>query len=51
VSPQHSDVDGKVWTQNNGFAGVHRLDIASGKIETWEPFKGAPKESPITSTT
>jgi virginiamycin B lyase len=43
VSPQHSDVDGKVWTQNNGFAGVHRLDIASGEIETWEPFKGAPK--------
>jgi streptogramin lyase len=43
VSPQHSDVDGKVWTQNNGFAGVHRLDIATGKIETWEPFKGAPK--------
>ena len=43
VSPQHSDVDGKVWTQNNGFAGVHRLDIATGKIETWEPFKGAPQ--------
>src|SRR5882672_7478538 len=43
VSPQRSDVDGKVWTQNNGFAGVHRLDIASGKIETWEPFKDAPK--------
>ena len=43
VSPQHSDVDGKVWTQNNGFAGVHRLDIATGKIETWQPFKGAPK--------
>jgi virginiamycin B lyase len=43
VSPQHSDVDGKVWSQNNGFAGVHRLDIATGKIETWEPFKGAPK--------
>jgi virginiamycin B lyase len=43
VSPQHSDVDGKVWSQNNGFAGVHRLDIATGKIETWEPFKSAPK--------
>ncbi len=43
VSPQRSGVDGKVWTQNNGFAGVHRLDIASGKIETWEPFKSAPK--------
>jgi virginiamycin B lyase len=41
VSPQSSGVDGKVWAQNNGFAGVHRLDIASGKIETFEPFKGA----------
>jgi virginiamycin B lyase len=43
VSPQRSDIDGKVWTQNNGFAGVHRLDLATGKIETWEPFKGSPK--------
>jgi virginiamycin B lyase len=41
VSPQSSHVDGKVWAQNNGFAGVHRLDLATGKIETWEPFKGA----------
>src|SRR5712691_9115047 len=46
VSPQGSHVDGKVWTQNNGFAGVHRLDVASGKIETWEPFKDAPKGEP-----
>ena len=43
VSPQSSVVDGKVWAQNNGFAGVHRLDLASGMIETWEPFKNAPK--------
>jgi virginiamycin B lyase len=42
VSPQSSNVDGKVWTQNNGFAGVHRLDIATGRFETWEPFKGVP---------
>jgi streptogramin lyase len=41
VSPQAAHVDGKVWAQNNGFAGVHRLDIATGKIETWEPFKTA----------
>jgi streptogramin lyase len=46
VSPQSAHVDGKVWTQNNGFAGVHRLDIATGKIETWEPFKSAPKGEP-----
>jgi streptogramin lyase len=42
ASPQGSGVDGKVWAQNNGFAGVHRLDIATGKFETWEPFKGVP---------
>jgi streptogramin lyase len=46
VSPQASHIDGKVWTQNNGFAGVHRLDLATGKIETWEPFKAAPKGEP-----
>jgi streptogramin lyase len=46
VSPQSAHVDGKVWTQNNGFAGVHRLDVATGKIETWEPFKDAPKGEP-----
>jgi virginiamycin B lyase len=46
VSPQYAHVDGKVWTQNNGFAGIHRLDIATGKIETWEPFKSAPKGEP-----
>ena len=46
VSPQSAHVDGKVWTQNNGFAGVHRLDLATGAIETWEPFKSAPKGEP-----
>ncbi|HEY6820921.1 MAG TPA: carboxypeptidase regulatory-like domain-containing protein [Burkholderiales bacterium] len=46
VSAQSSHVDGKVWMQNNGFAGVHRLDVASGKIETWEPYKNAPKGEP-----
>jgi virginiamycin B lyase len=46
VSPQSSAVDGKVWTQNNGFAGVHRLDVASGRIETFEPFKNAPRGEP-----
>jgi virginiamycin B lyase len=46
VSPQSSHVDGKVWTQNNGFAGVHRLDIATGRTETWTPFQNAPKGEP-----
>lgn len=39
VRPESSHVDGKVWSQNNGFAAVHRLDLASGKIETFEPYK------------
>src|SRR5262249_22886671 len=39
VRPESMQVDGRVWSQNNGFAAVHRLDIASGKIETFEPFK------------
>ena len=25
-----SHVDGKVWTQNNGFAAIHRLDLETG---------------------
>lgn len=38
VEPQHSYVDGKVWTQNNGFAAIHRLDLATGHIETFDFF-------------
>jgi streptogramin lyase len=34
-------VDGKVWAQNSGFAGVHRFDVATGKVETWAPFAGS----------
>jgi virginiamycin B lyase len=41
ASPERSTVDGKMWTQNNGFAVIHRVDLATGKIETFEPFKGA----------
>ena len=39
VRPESSHVDGKVWSQNNGFAAVHRLDLTSGQIETFEPYK------------
>ncbi len=41
ASPERSTVDGKMWTQNNGFAVIHRVDLATGQIETFEPFKGA----------
>jgi streptogramin lyase len=30
-----------VWAQNSGFAGVHRFDLATGKVETWAPFKNS----------
>jgi virginiamycin B lyase len=33
VSPQHDDVDGKVWTNNQDTHLVYRLDLASGKFE------------------
>jgi virginiamycin B lyase len=42
TSPMNHAVDGKIWAQNNGFAGVHRIDLKTGQWETWEPFKAAP---------
>jgi virginiamycin B lyase len=39
VRPERSYVDGKIWSQNNGFAAVHRLDLKTGQIETIAPFK------------
>jgi virginiamycin B lyase len=41
VRAESAGIDGKVWSQNNGFAAVHRLDPASGNIETIAPFKNA----------
>ena len=41
VAAMNSGVDGKVWAQNSGFAGVHRFDLTTGAIETWAPFKGS----------
>jgi len=46
-SPLHFAVDGKLWTQNNGFAAVHRVDLASGKWETFEPFKDSKRNHNI----
>ena len=39
TSPFHANVDGKIWTNNNGIAGVHRLDLKTGTFETFEPFR------------
>jgi streptogramin lyase len=39
VMPVRLDVDGKVWMNNVGRRGVHRLDLASGMFETFEPYR------------
>ena len=39
VSPDRHNVDGKVWFQDAGTYTVLRLDVASGKIEAFEPYK------------
>ena len=39
VSPQHSDVDGKVWTNNQEYHDMYRLDVATGKFENVGPSK------------
>jgi streptogramin lyase len=39
VMPTSSDVDGKVWMNSVGIPGVHRLDLASMKFETFAPYK------------
>ena len=45
AAPESSHVDGKVWLQNRSIAGVHRLDLATGEFETFEPFLGSPRPS------
>ena len=45
AAPESSHVDGKVWLQNRSIAGVHRLDLATGEFETFEPFLGLPRPS------
>jgi len=39
ISPMRHKVDGKVWFQDAGTYTVLRLDVASGKIEAFEPYK------------
>jgi streptogramin lyase len=38
VSPEHIDVDGKVWLQDAGTYTVLRLDLKSGRFEVFTPF-------------
>ena len=39
VMPLSSHVDGKVWTNNQDTHNILRVDIASGKFESFGPFK------------
>jgi len=39
VSPGRHKVDGKVWFQDAGTYTILRLDVPSGKIEAFEPYK------------
>src|SRR3989449_2625688 len=52
TSPYSSHVDGKVWTNNNGFAAVHRLDLASASSRRGSrSARASPKAGTTTSTT
>jgi streptogramin lyase len=39
VSPQHSDIDGKVWTNNQEEHHMYRLDVKTGQYENLGPSK------------
>jgi streptogramin lyase len=39
VSPDRSQVDGKVWLQDAGTYRVFRLDLKSGTFDVFEPYK------------
>ena len=43
VMPLSAEVDGKVWMNSVGIPGVHRLELATMKFETFEPFKTMPR--------
>jgi streptogramin lyase len=43
VMPMSSHVDGKVWMNSVGIPGVHRMELATQKFETFEPFKDLPR--------
>jgi virginiamycin B lyase len=43
LTPLHSGVDGKVWTNDVRKQAVLRLDVATGKYEFIDPFRFTPK--------
>jgi virginiamycin B lyase len=45
ISPTHYTVDGKLWMESNGIAGIHRVDLKTGTYETFLPYKGIPGDT------
>jgi virginiamycin B lyase len=43
VAVNNSHIDGKIWTTNVGLSGIHRLDLTTGKWETFDAYVGQPK--------
>jgi streptogramin lyase len=43
VAINNSHIDGKIWTTNVGLSGIHRLDLANGKWDTFDAYAGQPK--------
>src|SRR5262245_44090773 len=43
VMPSSHHVDGKVWMNSVGIPGVHRMELATLKFETFAPFRDFPK--------
>ncbi len=41
-----SDVDGKVWTNNVGHGDIYRVNVATGAMEHFEPYKDLPDDAP-----
>ena len=39
VGPQRWTVDNKLWINDAGIPGLHRLDLNTGKWETWKPYE------------
>jgi len=39
VGPQRWTVDGKLWINDAGIPGLHRLDLKTGKWQTWKPYE------------
>ncbi len=47
VSPQHADVDGKVWTNNQDTHYMYRLDVKTGQFENSGRFQGPARQADL----